>query len=78
VATPPKFVTPLEGDEEQLDAAHGESPMRYHTYDNIVGTGKPVSGLPVRNLIEELNLVSTGEPCTFAEAEQDATWRAAM
>jgi hypothetical protein len=31
VATPPKFVTPLEGDEEQLDAVHGESPMRYHT-----------------------------------------------
>jgi hypothetical protein len=71
-------MTPLESDEEQLDAAHGESPMRYRTYDNIIGAGEPVLGLAVRNLIEELNLMSTGEPCTFAEAKQDAAWRAAM
>jgi hypothetical protein len=68
-ATPLEFVTPLEDDEERLDAAHGESPMRYRTYDNIISTGEPVSGLAVHNLIKELNLVSTGDPCTFAEAE---------
>jgi hypothetical protein len=78
VATPPEFVTPLEDDEERLDAAHRETPVRYCTYDNIVGTGEPVSGLAARNLIKELNLVNTREPCTFAEAEQDAVWRAAM
>jgi hypothetical protein len=71
-------VTSLEDDEERLDAAHGESPMRYRTYDNIISAREPVSGLAARNLIEELNLASTGEPCTFAEAEQDAAWRAAM
>jgi hypothetical protein len=69
---------PLESDEEWLDAAHGESPMRYYTYDNIIGVGEPVPGLAACNLIEELNLMSTGEPCTFAEAEQDAAWRAMM
>jgi hypothetical protein len=77
-APPPEFVTPLENDEERLDVAHEESPMRYRAYDNIIGTGEHVSGLAAHNLVEELNLMSTGEPCTFAEAEQDATWQAAM
>jgi hypothetical protein len=77
-APPPEFVTPLENDEERLDAAHGESPIRYRAYDNIIGAEEHVPGLVTRNLIEELNLMSTGEPCTFAEAEQDAAWQAAM
>jgi hypothetical protein len=77
-ALPSEFVTPLENDEERLDAAHGESPMRYRAYDNIIDTGEHVPGLAACNLIEELNLMSTGEPCTFAEAEQDAAWQAAM
>jgi hypothetical protein len=37
-----------------------------------------VSGLAACNLIKELNLMSTGEPCTFTEAEQDAVWQAVM
>jgi hypothetical protein len=77
-APPLEFVTPLKNDEERLDAAHGELHVRYRAYDNIIGAGEHVSGLAVRNLIEELNLMSTGEPCTFAEAEQDAAWQAAM
>jgi hypothetical protein len=77
VAPPSEFVMPLENDEEWLDEAHGESPMRYRTYDNIIGAGEHVSGLAAHNLIKELNLMSTGEPCTFAEAEQDAAWQAA-
>jgi hypothetical protein len=43
--------------------------VRYRAYDNIIGAGEHVLGLAVRNLIEELNLMSTEEPCTFAEAE---------
>jgi hypothetical protein len=78
VAPLPEFVTPLENYEERLDAAHGELPGRYHAYDNIIGAGENVPGLAARNLIEELNLMSTGEPCTFAEAEQDAAWQAVM
>jgi hypothetical protein len=77
-APPPEFVTPLENDEERLDAAHGELPVCYRAYDNIIGAGEHVPGLVTRNLIEELNLMSTGESCTFAEAEQDAAWQAAM
>jgi hypothetical protein len=62
-------VTPLENDEERLDAAHGELHVRYRTYDNIIGAREHAPGLVARNLIEELNLMSTGESCTFAEAE---------
>jgi hypothetical protein len=77
-APPTEFVTPLENDEERLDAAHGELPVRYRAYDNNIDAGEHVPGLAVRNLIEELNLMSTGESSTFAEAEQDAAWQAAM
>jgi hypothetical protein len=44
----------------------------------LLAQGEHVSGLATRNLIKELNLMSTGEPCTFAEAEQDAAWQATM
>jgi hypothetical protein len=50
----------------------------YCAYDNIIGAGEHVLGLAVRNLIEELNLMSTGEPCTFTEAEQDTAWQAVV
>jgi hypothetical protein len=77
-APPPEFVTPLENDEERLDATHGEAPMCYHAYNNIIGAWEHMPGLAACNLIEELNFMSTGEPCTFTEAEQDATWQAVM
>jgi hypothetical protein len=69
---------PLENDEERLDAAHGELPVCYRAYDNIIGAGEHMSRLAAHNLIEEPNVMSTGEPCTFAEAEQDAAWQATM
>jgi hypothetical protein len=37
-----------------------------------------VPGLAQRNLEGELNMISAGEPRTFAEAEQEEAWRAAM
>jgi hypothetical protein len=73
-----EFVTPLGNDDERLDAAHRELPVCYRAYDNIIGAGEHVSGLAARNLIEELNLISTGEPCTFTKAKQDMAWQAVM
>jgi hypothetical protein len=67
-------LTQLTMPSERLDVTHEESPMRYRTYDNIVSAGKPMPRLTACNLIEELNLASTGEPCTFAKA----WWRATM
>jgi hypothetical protein len=75
---PPEFVTPLKNDEERLNAAHGELSVCYRAYDNIIGAGEHMPGMAARNLIEELNLMSTGEPCTFTEAEQDSAWQATM
>jgi hypothetical protein len=77
-ALPLEFVTPLKNDKERLDVAHGELPVRYRAYDNIIDAGEHVSGLAARNLIEEMNLMITGESCTFSEAEQDAVWQATM
>ena len=39
---------------------------------------EPLPGLAPRNLDSELHLASTGEPCSFAEAEGDKAWQAAM
>jgi hypothetical protein len=74
-----EHVTPLENDEERFDAAHrGDSPVRYCTIEGVIGAGQPVPGLAQRNLEGELNMISASEPRTFAEAEQEEAWRAAM
>jgi hypothetical protein len=64
--------------DERSDAAHGESPMHYCIYDNILDRAEPMPGLATRNLIGEQNLMSMRESLSFAEAEQDAAWRATM
>jgi hypothetical protein len=74
----PEFVTPLADDDDRLDAAHGDTPVRYRKVDNLFGGEEPVPGLAPRNLESELHLTSTGEPCSFAEAERDKAWQAAM
>ncbi|CAN6200243.1 unnamed protein product [Urochloa humidicola] len=77
VPTLPVFVTPLADDEERLDAWHGETPVRYRTINNVLGDAIP-PGRAARDLNGELHLACTGEPSTFAEANKDAAWRAAM
>jgi hypothetical protein len=44
--------------DERSDAAHGESPMHYCIYDNILDRAEPMPGLATRNLIGEQNLMS--------------------
>ena len=78
-ATPatPEFVTPLADDDDRLDAAHGDTPIRYRIVENLTGE-EPVPGPASRNLDCELHLASMGEPCSFEEAEGDKAWQAAM
>ncbi|WVZ70242.1 hypothetical protein U9M48_018922 [Paspalum notatum var. saurae] len=45
-----EFVTLVANDEEQLDAAHSESPVRYHTYGNILWDNEPAPGYPQQEL----------------------------
>ncbi|KAF0934863.1 hypothetical protein E2562_028867 [Oryza meyeriana var. granulata] len=72
-----EFVTPRENDDERLDAAHGKSPVRYRTVDNLIRDASP-PGLVQRDIDTELPLASMGEPCSFAEVEHDAAWWVAM
>lgn len=75
---PMKFASPLTHDEERIDAYHSGEPLRYRTMDNLLGD-QPVPGLVPRDLEAQLQLAcEDGEPRSFAEAEKDAAWRAAM
>ena len=73
-----EFATPLSDDEDRVDAYHDDEPLRYRTLDNIFGD-QPVPGLAVHDFEAELHLAhEDGESRSFAEAEGDAAWRAAM
>jgi len=72
-----EFATPLSDDKDRVDAYHDDEPLRYRTLD-IFGD-QPVPGLAVHDFEAELHLAhEDGELRSFAEAEGDAAWRAAM
>ncbi|XP_073364593.1 retrovirus-related Pol polyprotein from transposon TNT 1-94 [Aegilops tauschii subsp. strangulata] len=75
---PMKFASPLTHDEERVDAYYGGEQLRYRTMDDLLGD-QPVPGLMPRDVEAQLQLAcEDGEPRSFAEAERDAAWRAAM
>jgi hypothetical protein len=71
-----KYTTPLEDDEDRLDAYYDNEPLRYRTVANILGEQSPPDQ-PER-LFTQLHLTHAGEPTTSAEAQGDLAWRAAM
>ncbi|KAK3122095.1 hypothetical protein QOZ80_8BG0665070 [Eleusine coracana subsp. coracana] len=76
--SPVEFATPLSRDEERIDAYHDSEPLRYRTMEDILGD-QPVPGPALRDLKAQLHLAcDDGEPRSFAEAERDGAWRAAM
>jgi len=77
VSTPPiELATPLEDDEDRLDAYYDAEPLRYRTVTNIVGDDTP-PGLAPRHCAE-LHLTHAGEPTNHAEAMGHPAWEAAM
>jgi hypothetical protein len=86
----PKFVTPIEDDEDRLDAFHNKSPVRYWWMDSVIGNDLPMPGqarrvLPpgrrcrLRRVQDELQFIASGsELRTFTKAEQYQAWRMAM
>jgi hypothetical protein len=73
-----ELATPLSNDEDRVDAYHDGEPLRYRTLDNILGD-QPVPEMAVHDFEAELHRAhEDGEPRSFAEAEGDTTWRAAM
>jgi hypothetical protein len=76
--SPVEFVTPLSHDEERIDACYDSEPLRYRTMKDLLGD-QPVLGLVPHDLEGQLHLAcDDSEPRSFAEAEKDAAWRAAM
>jgi hypothetical protein len=73
-----ELATPLSNDEDRVDAYHDGEPLRYRTLDNIL-SNQPVPEMAVHDFESELHLAhEDGEPRSFAEAEGDVAWRAAM
>jgi len=73
---PSELATPLEDDEERLDAFYGGEPLRYRTVNNILGE-EPVPEVEPQ-LCAQVHLTHDGEPTTHAEAYGDPAWREAM
>jgi hypothetical protein len=73
-----EFAAPLSHDEERIDACYDGEPLRYRTMEDLL-SDHPVSGLVPHDLEGQLHLAcDAGKPRSFAEAEKDAVWRAAM
>jgi hypothetical protein len=73
-----EFATPLSHDEERIDACYDGEPLRYRTMEDLLDD-QPVPGLVPHDLEEQLHLAcDDGEPRSFAEAEKNTAWRAAM
>ena len=71
-----EFATPLEDDEDRLDAYYDDEPLRYRQMTNIIGDHPPPP--PPQRLFTELHLTHTSEPANYTEAKDDPAWRAAM
>jgi hypothetical protein len=70
-----EYVTPLEDDEDRLDAYYDDEPLRYRTVANILREESPPDH-PER-LFAQLHLMHAGEPTTYAKTQGDPAWRAA-
>jgi hypothetical protein len=72
-----RFVTPPPSASSNIDADYSGEPLRFRMVDDLVGTSPP--GQAARELDDlELHLGSVEEPPSFAAAEQEACWQAAM
>ena len=73
---PAELATPLEDDEERLDAFYGGEPLRNSTMDNILGEESIPEVEP--RVCAQLHLTHAAEPTMHAEAHGNPTWRKAM
>lgn len=73
-----EYCSPPPEYEQNLDIDHDDdAPLRFRVIDNILGpTASPV--LAERNIDAELHFTTAEEPSSFAEAEVEGCWRAAM
>jgi len=60
-----------------VDAFHDGEEVQFRRVNNVLGDAA-TPGLAARLLDEELMMMSTEEPATFAAAEREPEWRRAM
>jgi hypothetical protein len=76
--SPIQFVSPLPESELDLDDDHDDdAPLRFRTLDTILGASS-TPGFAERDLDAQLHFTFAEEPPTFAAAEREPSWRAAM
>jgi hypothetical protein len=61
----PIFASPLEGDEDCIDATHDNTTLRYRTIDDILSNQAVMPRSVHRNIDAKLHLMHTGEPCSL-------------
>ena len=71
-----EFATPLDDNEDRLDAYHDDEPLQDRTVGNLIGSA-PTPEPPPR-LFAKVHLTHAGEPASYAQAKDDPAWRAAM
>jgi hypothetical protein len=63
-------------DDENLDADHNDdAPLRFHNMSDILTT---LGFTPHALVAEELHVVSSDEPTSFAKAKHNPSWKKAM
>jgi hypothetical protein len=68
-----ELATPLEDDEDRLDAFYDDEPLHYRTVTNIIGNEVP-PGLSSR-LFAQLHLTHADKPTNYAEAKANQCGR---
>jgi hypothetical protein len=63
----PIFTLPLEGDEDHIDTTHNDTPLHYHTINDILSDQAVMPGSVQRSINVELHLTHIGEPCSLAK-----------
>ena len=77
-AAPIHFVTPPSSTSTNVDAEYSGEPLRFRAVEDLVGDTSPAGQAACVLDDLELHLGSAEEPSSFAAAEQEGCWRAAM
>jgi hypothetical protein len=72
-----ELMSPPAEHELDLNIDRDDAPLRFRAINSMIGPSSP-PGLTRRVLVKELHFTTADEPTTFAEAEQEASWRQAM
>lgn len=73
-----EFASPPSVCDDNLDANHNDTPLRFRKLEDVIRPATPRGFVPRVLAMEELHVVSSDEPVSFVEAELHPSWRKAM